>query len=63
MSHRLHRLLVTRIVRTEPKSPQKEITQRERRLAEEAGFNPDLWSDESIREMMDYLEARKKGEL
>lgn len=46
-----------------PKGVQRVITQRERRLAEEAGFNPDLWSDEALWEMMDYFEARKRGAL
>jgi len=42
---------------------EKVLTWHEYRLAEEAGFNPNLWSDDFLREMMDYFEARERGEL
>ncbi|MBI4835105.1 MAG: hypothetical protein HY811_09850 [Planctomycetes bacterium] len=35
----------------------------ERRLSEQAGFNPEVWSPEFRAEMEDYWEARMRGEV
>jgi len=44
-------------------SLQRPVTGRERELAEDAGFNPDLWSDDALREMMGYFESRMRDEV